>query len=188
MPVDSKYHVKINGKGYIIADDSFAKQPEKPFNPRFSTGDPSLNDLSFWQFLSQEDWSNGEGQKIFDVLSKYRQSIGWDLRDGKLRLGNRFKSLNPGNDWPAQNSTPSSDLFDTFLESVWGTAEAPGSIWTCASGHDYREQWGYLSNLYNGGGTEDFYPRNISSANQSDGSLGNFHDGLRYRLLAGRGR
>jgi hypothetical protein len=86
MAADKAFHIKLNGKGYILLDETYAMQPQRPFNPRFSTGDPSFGDLSFWQFFSQEDWSGGEGQEIFDDKTKYLESCGWDLFDGKPRL------------------------------------------------------------------------------------------------------
>lgn len=92
MSADPRYHVKINGKGYVLIDESYAVQPQRPFNPRFSTGDPSLGDLSFWQFLGQDLFDGGEGQEIFSVTNKIKSSGGWDFRDGKPRLSFGLKA------------------------------------------------------------------------------------------------
>lgn len=86
MAADPRFHCKINGEGYVLIDESYAVQPQRPFNPRFSTGDPSLGDLSFWQFLAQENFSGGEGQEIFSDTTKFKKGLGWDLRDGKPRI------------------------------------------------------------------------------------------------------
>ncbi len=95
MGNNDKYHIEIDGKGYLLLDESYAVQPQRPFNPRFSTGDPSFGDLSFFQFLTQEDFRGGEGQEIFSVISKYKHSSGWDLGEGKARLGYGQESLTP---------------------------------------------------------------------------------------------
>ena len=79
---NSQGHVSIAGKSYILIEESYEKRAQQPFSPRFATGDPSEGDNSFWQFLSQKGWT-GEGQEKYDVVTKYRQSAGWDLRDGK---------------------------------------------------------------------------------------------------------
>ena len=86
MANERAYHVMLNGKGYIVLDESYAVQPQRAFNPRFSTGDPSLGDLSFWQFLSQESFAGGAEQEIFETTNKIEGSYGWDFRDGKARL------------------------------------------------------------------------------------------------------
>ena len=105
---EKAYHIHLGNKGYIILDETYALQPQKPFSPRFSTGDPSYGDLSFWQYLTQEDWSGGEGQEIFTDKTKYLESCGWDLWDGKPRLS-----------FPA---------VDALLEAIVGTIAAADHI------------------------------------------------------------
>ena len=72
-------------------------QPQRPFNPRFSTGDPGFGDLSFWQFLAQEDFSGGNGQRIFSDKTKYLRATGWDVRnrDGLSVLSLAFGQETP---------------------------------------------------------------------------------------------
>jgi hypothetical protein len=82
----SKYHVSLNGQGYVLIEESRRKRSQQPFNPRFSTGDPSLTDLSFWQFLTQESWDGGSGQLDFETTNKIQKAYGWSLLTGKPRL------------------------------------------------------------------------------------------------------
>jgi hypothetical protein len=81
----SKYDVSLNGQGYILVEESYREKAQQPFVPRFSTGDPGYGDLSFWQFLSQEDFA-GEGQKRFSTINLINASFGWDLRNGKAKV------------------------------------------------------------------------------------------------------
>ena len=86
MPLaTSKYHVTLNAAGYTLHPQSYKLKAQPPFTPRFATGDPSLGDLSFWQFFSQEDFSGGEGQDFFNNKTKFRKSFALDMRDGKPR-------------------------------------------------------------------------------------------------------
>ena len=87
MANEKAYHVSINGKGYILLDESYAVQPQRPFNPRFSTGDPGFGDLSFWQFFAQDGFEDGMGQEVFDAVKKYFHAMGFDTRSGKAKLG-----------------------------------------------------------------------------------------------------
>ena len=108
MPEEKAHHIQLNGKGYIILDETYALQPQKPFSPRFATGDPSYGDLSFWQYFTQESWEGGQGQEKFEDVTKYLESCGWDLWDGKPRLS-----------FPAQ---------DAVMEPITGTPDAPDNI------------------------------------------------------------
>jgi len=83
---DQKYDVKINGQGFILVEESYRRRAQQPFAPRFSTGDPSFADLSFWQFLTQEDFGGGVGQDDFVDTTKIKSAIGWDLSTGKPKL------------------------------------------------------------------------------------------------------
>jgi len=76
---DNKFPVKLDGKGYILQEETYLKKPQEAFTPRFSTGDPSLGDLSFWQFFRQTDFTGGLGQKLFQVTNKFFRSAGWEV-------------------------------------------------------------------------------------------------------------
>ncbi len=103
-PPDRAYHVILDGKGYVILDESYARESQEPFHPRFSTGDPSLTDLSPWQFISQESWIGGAGQVDFEDKTKYRQATGWDIRDGKPKLAFSPRKLTLSSDPPTAQS------------------------------------------------------------------------------------
>src|ERR1035437_5258622 len=86
-------HIQLNGKNYVLIEESYEKRAQQPFTARFATGDPTEGDNSFWQFLSQKGWVS-EGQEIMQVVNNYRQSSGWDMRVsqagslGHPRIGN----------------------------------------------------------------------------------------------------
>jgi hypothetical protein len=69
--VDTKglYHVGLNGVGLILQgapDRPAYQQAQAPiYGARFAQGDRDYNDLSFWWYLTQTDWSGG----IKDTLS-----------------------------------------------------------------------------------------------------------------------
>jgi len=79
--VASKFpgHVSLNFNEYILVDKTYRKQLQTAFNPRFSTGDPSYGDLSFFQFLAMEDFSGGNGQEIFNINNRFAESEGIDV-------------------------------------------------------------------------------------------------------------
>lgn len=126
MSANSSYHVTLNGQGYLLVEGSYRERAQQPFNARFSTGDPSLGDLSYWQFLGQTRYT-AEGQEFFDDTTKYRQSSGWDLRDGKPRLCRQIESVSLSASMPAVLSTVSTTLFDDFeagmdLTTKWNSS------------------------------------------------------------------
>lgn len=81
-----KYDVTLAGSGFVLMEESYRKRAQQPFVPRFSTGDPGLGDLSFWQFIAQEAWSGGAGQEIFETVTKYAETGGWSLLRGAPAL------------------------------------------------------------------------------------------------------
>lgn len=78
-PNQSAYHISLAGQGYIIVDQSYVRRSQLAFTPRFSTGSYGYGDLSFWQFLIQEQWDGGSGQDDFVQLNQIRESNGWDF-------------------------------------------------------------------------------------------------------------
>jgi hypothetical protein len=119
---DAKSHVKLNGLNYILIEESYEKRAQQPFSARFATGDPSEGDNSFWQFLSQRGWTS-EGQEKFETTTKYRQSAGWDIRDGKPRLAKAATSLTLAAALPAQLG-----LVTGGTAVLYEDFEAPSSI------------------------------------------------------------
>lgn len=87
MPLASSTgDITLNTKKYILIEESYRKKAQQPFNPRFSTGDPALTDLSFWQFISQETWDGGAGQIVYSTVNKIQRSSGWSFLRGKPAL------------------------------------------------------------------------------------------------------
>ena len=116
MSEDKSFHCKLGGKGYVLLDESYSVQPQRPFNPRFSNGDPGFGDLSFWQFLSQEDFRGGEGQEIFSDVDEYLKSSGWEFKSGKPRLSYGFSKLTLANALPVKTT----GAYITVQTLVWG--------------------------------------------------------------------
>lgn len=111
---DTQYPIKINGGGFMLIEESYRKKAQQPFSPRFATGDPTEGDNSFWQFLSQKGWT-GEGQQKFDVVSKYRQSAGWDTRDGRRAyVGRGIEAVSLSSVLPAVSNPATFAIFDDF--------------------------------------------------------------------------
>lgn len=108
MLADSQYDIKINGGGFVLIEESYRRQPQQPFSARFATGDPGYGDLSFWQFQGMKDFDGGQGQEIFQTLSKLKGTVGWDLTDGKprLSLGKGVYGSRSGTDVSAPNAPP----------------------------------------------------------------------------------
>lgn len=89
MPSTTPGVITLNGKPYVILDETYSQQLQTPFNPRFSTGQPNVGDLTFFQFISMADWSGGNGQEIFegDDTNKFFDSERIDVTEsGKLKL------------------------------------------------------------------------------------------------------
>lgn len=114
MLANSQYDILLNSKGYLLVEESRRKKAQQAFSPRFSTGDPSYTDLSYWQFLAQESWVGGEGQDILSALTKYKQSSGWDTRADKPRLGFGYSQLTLLNNPPAPAAGSDALIFDDF--------------------------------------------------------------------------
>ena len=83
-----QYDIKLNGSGFILMEESYRKKAQQAFNARFSSGDPGLYDLSFWQFQGMDsDFTGGAGQDLtFRTTNRYKGSLGFDFRDGYARL------------------------------------------------------------------------------------------------------
>ena len=86
----SKYHITLNAAGYTLHPQSYKLKAQPPFTPRFSTGDPSLGDLSYWQYIAQEEFGGGVGQTLFNDKGRINKCVGWDIGDGKPRMSSAF--------------------------------------------------------------------------------------------------
>lgn len=87
-------HIALNGIEFVLQDETYKQQLQSPFNPRFSSGDQSFGDLSFFQYLAMKDWSGGEGQEIFEVDNQFFDSEGVDVTTpGELKLAPKIIRL-----------------------------------------------------------------------------------------------
>ena len=120
---NAKAHVNLNGKDYILIEESYEKRAQQPFTARFATGDPTEGDNSFWQFLSQRGWVS-EGQEIFSVVNNFRQSSGWDIRGnqagslGHPRIGFGIENLSLLSTPPVPYSVVGALLIDDFASGT----------------------------------------------------------------------
>lgn len=74
-----KYHIGIEGKGYILARNRngqpyYQKKKAPLFVNKFGSGDASYRDASFWQFWAQTNWRNGAKQLRLDDPGKFWKS------------------------------------------------------------------------------------------------------------------
>ena len=88
----AQYHVTLNGQGYVLDLDRYAKRVRDPFVTKQSAGAVALGDLRGpEQLLAISDWSGGEGQIQHDEASpgRWRKGSGIDgfSVPGSLRLG-----------------------------------------------------------------------------------------------------
>lgn len=74
-----KYHVEINGNGYIISQNRngtrfYDKKLAPTFVSKTGTGDAAYRDGTFWSFFVQSNWRNGSKQLKFDDPGKFWKS------------------------------------------------------------------------------------------------------------------
>jgi len=78
--LDSKYHIKINGYGFVLARGSRTERPvygreEAPnFVNKFGSGDPNYRDSTFFPHWVQNNWLNGFDQEKFNDPGKFYRS------------------------------------------------------------------------------------------------------------------
>lgn len=74
----SKYHVGIDSKGYILSQKNGIRYYQKKRAPNFvnrvGSGDPAYRDSSFWSYFVQSNWRNGAKQLKFDDAGKFWKS------------------------------------------------------------------------------------------------------------------
>jgi len=75
----SKYHIGIDGKGYVLSQTRsgtrlYQKKKAPAFVNKFGGGDSSYRDATFWQYFVQTNWRNGSKQLKFDDPGKFWKS------------------------------------------------------------------------------------------------------------------
>ncbi len=87
----TQYHVTLNGQGYLVDLDRYARRPAAVFAPKRSEGAPDVGDFLVEEGLRVSDWSGGEGYLQLDPASpaRWRSGTGIDgwTEPGSLRLG-----------------------------------------------------------------------------------------------------
>jgi hypothetical protein len=145
---DAKGDILIDGNRYILMEETYREPAQKPFNPRFSSGDPALTDLSFWQMAGQDGFRS-EGQDKFTEKDMFRQSAGWDFRDGRARIGHGIESLTPAASVPVPYSAVGVVTLDAMVTSVLNTSlwndgvSGNAALLTCSDA-TYGARSGYL--------------------------------------------
>lgn len=170
MPASSTHDLILNGQGFILQEESYREKPQQPFSPRFASGDPSEGDNSFWQFLSQKGWT-GEGQEKFDVTTKYRQSAGWDMRDGKRAyLARGIEAVSLSAALPAVSNPATSAIFDDFESGSINTSRwnnnSPAGGYAAGVGVDNGSNRAYGGT--DSGGPDPGAARDLNNANNAD--------------------
>lgn len=74
--VGTKYHVAINGQGYLLRGRGYNKRDAKIFAPRFGTGEMGESDLDLFKNQSRTDFSGGMFQDKYDDLTKSQVIMG----------------------------------------------------------------------------------------------------------------
>lgn len=137
---DSKYHIKINGKGYTISQNRngvryYQKKRAPTFVSKFGSGDSSYRDGTYWQYFAQSNWRNGSKQLKFDDPGRFWKSSDVNPTDSdKLTLSKKLVSagqttsgidVNVIESWRADGSSAFGDGSDGALTISSDTTEAP---------------------------------------------------------------
>lgn len=116
----NKYHITIDGQGYILLDETYSVRAQRSFSPRFATGDASFGDLSFWQFLTQESFQ-GSGQEDFDESNKYLKAYGFTTKRGKPTLSPQI--VEESSSMPVPEVSQDPVLYSDFTSAgLWTTS------------------------------------------------------------------
>lgn len=137
MTVGTTTHVSIAGHEYIVRPGSYVRRQAPQFGARFTTGDPDLNNLSFWQHWSQRCLVGGVDQDLFADDAMYDQGVGIDTTTHERVTLGRGLSRGTGANWTISSGTANatngfqSVIYNNVLYVV--TIPAFGSI-----GHLWR--------------------------------------------------
>lgn len=64
--VPDKYHVALNGRGFLVRPRGYIKRDAQDFVSRFGTGAESMDDQALYKVLQQTDFSGGMFQKVLN--------------------------------------------------------------------------------------------------------------------------
>lgn len=74
--VGTTHPVRLGGYYLTLKPGSYSKRPAPTFGARFATGDPSYNNLSFWQHWGQKCFVGGMGAELFADDAMYDEGVG----------------------------------------------------------------------------------------------------------------
>ena len=86
----ARYHVTLNGKGYLLDPRSYRKRALRRFVGKVGAGDPDYGDVAFGAVWAQRDWRGGLGRLVWDAARPDGYADGYNLEvtdAGRLRLG-----------------------------------------------------------------------------------------------------
>lgn len=103
--VGIRSHLSIGSHEYLVRPGSYIKRQAPQFGARFTTGDPGLNNLSFWQHWAQRSWIGGVDQDVWSDEHMYDQGVGVDTTgENEVRLA-RGLTRGPGSNWDIGSAT-----------------------------------------------------------------------------------
>ena len=83
--VEGKYHIKIEGIGFILTHDvrsgrhNYGRDQAPTFVSKFGSGDPTYRDSSFFPHWVQLNWRNGAKQEEWDDEGRFNASQNIDV-------------------------------------------------------------------------------------------------------------
>jgi len=194
-----KSHIILDQKNYFLVPESYQRSSQQPLFPRFSTGEPSLSDLSFWQYIAQKDWSGGAGQKDYEIPNKYWSSTGIIPSKSEFQKGNGgypawsppsvVSCIHNGSEVLATNAA----LVALGLGTITAMVSWQGILWVAAGSTLYqidhqktKNNESFVADLNT---WVDLDNKNIKSASVVEkGQYGNFIQGKDYIIDYREGR
>lgn len=119
--VGTTHHIKLGTEHYMVREGTYRKSSAPQFGARFTTGDPDLNNLSFWQHWGQTCWIGGIGAETWMDDSMYDQALGVDTTQHEVVALSRDLGPNSGRaaaNWDFGNNTVGRE-FVIFKEILW---------------------------------------------------------------------
>lgn len=87
-----KHHILLDGKGYIIQDNTYTRQDATPQAARVVAGAASYDDLSEWSHWAQDDWVGGQDMPRFDDPEMYLKGENVNTFERfRIRVSNELK-------------------------------------------------------------------------------------------------
>lgn len=125
--VPETHHVRLGGHGgegfqgvyLILKPGSYRRKAAPTFGPRFASGDPDWNTLTYWQHWAQSCWIGGIGQELWRDDSMFDEAVGLDssLHD-RIQLSRGL--IQPDASWLVQSAAhPWTRHFCTYNQELY---------------------------------------------------------------------